>query len=151
MNCKNVNKNLIGYIEQAIPSKLQEEMEKHFNECTVCKELYVNVLATYTVYDNRLIPEVNPFFYTRLEQKLKTKTLREVTFVPNIIWKLRPIAVIILIFIGINMGILIGKSFSGSGITLNNSNRTEILEAYASDYYLTDTGEESMKALITNE
>jgi hypothetical protein len=150
MKCKYIYKNLIGYIEQTIPANLHEEIDNHINSCRSCEELYNNVFATYHIADVNIVPEVNPFFYTRLEQKLKTKVDREITFVPKLILKLQPIAITILIVVGISTGILIGKNISVS--TLNvNPDRSEILEAYASDYYLINTGEESMDALINNE
>ena len=151
MNCKYVNKNLIGYIEQAIPIKLQEEIKEHLNECHACRKLLEEVRATYTVFDKRPVPEVNPFFYSKLEQKLKNKEKREAAFFPEIIWKLRPVAASVLIFIGISMGVFIGNSLYGSGIALKKPDRAEILNAYASEYYLTDTGDDTMNTLISNQ
>lgn len=151
MQCKQLNKNIIGYIEKTIPVNLQSEMEKHFNECLPCKKLYDNVFSTYTVYDAQPKAEVNPFFYTRLVERLETQEQSAIKPVPKLIWKLQPIAAGILIIVGISMGILIGNSLSGSSITLTSPNRTEILEAYATDYYLTDTNDNSVNALINNE
>jgi len=151
MNCDQINKNLIGYIEQAIPVDLQKKISAHLQECKTCRALYENVVATYTVYDKIPVTEVNPFFYTRLEQKLKAKHLTNETFVPKMIWKLQPIAASFLIVVGIGLGIMIGKSISGSSISLTSPNRSEILEAYASDYYLTSSGDESLNVLMNNE
>ena len=151
MNCYQINKNFIGYIEQTIPTELQEQIGVHLNGCHNCSELYKNIVATYTIYEKLPLPEVNPYFYTRLEQKLKSKHQLNQKFVPQIIWKLQPVAATILVFIGIGSGILIGTSISGSEITFKKPNRSEVLEVYASDYNLVSTGDESLAILMNNE
>jgi hypothetical protein len=151
MNCNDVNKNLIGYIERTIPSALLEEMDDHFKGCLKCRHCFENVKATYTAFDHMPLPQIDRFFITRIEQKLKEMTWHEVSMIPEMIWKLKPFAATVLIVIGISIGIIIGKSLSGSENALNNTNRAELLEAYASDYYLTGTGDEGIKDLITNE
>ncbi|HEY4787082.1 MAG TPA: hypothetical protein VIH57_13585 [Bacteroidales bacterium] len=151
MNCKYINRNLIGYIERSIPIELQEDIDKHLSECLSCKSLFEEVRKTYLVFDERTIPEVNPFFYSKLEHKLRTKGQKEVQLVTELVWKLRSVAATALIFVGVSMGVIIGKSLYGSGAALSNPNRAEILQEYASEYYLTDSGEETMNALISNE
>lgn len=151
MNCDHVKQNFIGYIEQSIPIDLHEEMNAHFSECPVCRELYQNVAATYTAFDKVTVPELSPYFYTRLEQKLAAKYQPRQKFTPHLMWKLQPIAATLLIILGIGLGILIGQSISGSGITISSPNRSEVLNAYATDYNLTYTGEENMAELMNNE
>lgn len=152
MNCKEINKNLIGFIENTIPAHVKTEMEKHFSECESCKMLYNNIFATYTIFDGQPQTEVNPYFYARLEQKIKLKEQIKIESSTNkLIWKLQPIAASFLIVISVCAGILIGNSFSGTNLVNKNPNRTELLEAYANDYYLTDTNDDNITALINNE
>jgi Predicted integral membrane protein len=151
MNCNKAKQNLIGYLEQTIPIDLQDAMSAHFSECPACRKLYKDVAATYNVLVNEPVPEVNPFFYTRLEQKLRTKYQPQQRVTPRIIWKLQPIAATLLIIIGVGIGIVIGSSISGSGVSLSKPNRSEVLKTYATDYNLTYTGEESISVLANNE
>jgi hypothetical protein len=152
MKCKEINKNLIGYIEDTIPANLRVDIEKHFSQCITCKELYENVFATYTICNHQPQVEVNPYFHTRLEQKLKNKAQASIkSSSGKLVWRLQPIAAGLLIVIGVSAGIFIGNSLSGTSIAGTKPNRTELLEAYANDYYLTDNNDESINALINNE
>jgi predicted anti-sigma-YlaC factor YlaD len=151
MNCDQVKQNFIGYIERTIPIGLQEEMETHLNECHACGILYQNVAATYTSFGNVPVPEINPFFYARLEHRLAEKYQPRQKFTLRLLWKLQPIAATFLVLIGIGIGIIIGQSISGSGIALSSPNRTEVLKNYANDYNLTYTGEENLAVLMNNE
>ncbi len=149
MNCNQINKNIIGYAEQSIPIYLQEQMTSHLQECQKCRILFEEVKATYSVYDKTIVPEINPFFYTKLQQKLQSGYQTETKMI-KLAWKLHPMAASVLIVIGIGMGIMLGNSISGSGITIIKPNRSEVLEAYASDYFVS-TSDESLAVLMNNE
>ena len=151
MKCDQLNKNLIGYIEQIIPIDLMDEMTIHIQECNNCKALYENIAATYTILDKQSLPQLNLFFYTRLEQRLIAKNQHVQSAWPKVTWKLQPLAATFLVLIGISVGILIGKSASGSGISFRSPDRSEVLKAYASDYYITSNEEENMSVLMNNE
>jgi hypothetical protein len=151
MNCDQINKNLLGYIEQSIPTELMEEIGLHVQGCSKCSELLENVAATYTVFDKQLEIQVNPFFYTRLEQKLKNKSLPVQSLLPKVTWKLQPVAASFLVLIGISVGILIGKSASGSDFSLKSPDRSEVLNEYASEYNLISNAEENVSVLMNNE
>jgi hypothetical protein len=151
MNCKHLYKDIIGYAEHTISSDLNKKIEQHLSECSSCEKIYQEVLKTYEVFDHCPTPEVNPYFYTRVEQKLKALRDREIFSVYGLVWKIKPVAATVLIVAGISMGVFIGKNISGSNSSTNNNDRKEILEAYATDYYLTGTSDESTYVLVTNE
>lgn len=151
MKCDQINNHFIEYMEQSIPVDLQEQIASHLQECHACRILYENVKATYFIYDKSVVPEVNPFFCTVLEQKLESRYSSNAKVVIKLAWKLHPVAATILVIIGICMGILLGNGISGSGISVIKPNRSELLEAYASDYNLIPTNDENVAALLTNE
>jgi len=151
MKCRQVQNNLIDLIEQSLPDSLSDDMFKHIKSCIECGELYKNVLSTYSVIDSMTKPEINPFFFTRLQQRLESREKLETPMIPNFIRRLQPIAIVFLLIIGIGSGILIGKSLANYKLYGNASNQKALLETYASEYYLNATGEDSLNALLTNE
>ena len=151
MDCKLVYNNLIGFVEDTLPAALSVEMRKHIASCELCQKLVENVAATYTVYDNVPSPEVNPFIYTRIEQKLKNKFQTQIINKPVFIWKLQPIAATILIFIGIGLGIFIGKNLSNTTAAIVTQDKNEVLNTYASEYYITGISADNIEVLLNNE
>jgi predicted anti-sigma-YlaC factor YlaD len=149
MDCKLVHKNLIGYVEQTLPEVLSAEVQGHIGSCATCQKLYENVAVTYNVFDKLPQPEVNPFIYTRIEQRLKNKLYPEVR--PVLIRSLKPAVTMVLIFAGITLGIFIGSSLAVTPSAPVSPDRTEVLNAYASEYYLTSTNDESTNILFNNE
>jgi hypothetical protein len=113
--------------------------------------MYDNILATYTVFNKLPKPEINPFFYTRLEQKMKSKVHSEIPLMPLFIRRLQPVIATIFIVVGISFGILIGKNLAQLKLAKTNVDRNAILEAYASEYYLTGTGDDIVDALVINK
>jgi hypothetical protein len=150
MNCRLFHKNLVAYIEQAVPDDVHVQMDKHLESCNGCQKLLQEIRTTYGVWDTVPVPELNPFFYTRVEQKLQNTFL---SATPSIywIWKLRSVATIVLMVIGIGVGITIGINLSSQSVTQKSADRDEIIKAYASDYYLSETTEENMDAYLVNE
>jgi predicted anti-sigma-YlaC factor YlaD len=148
MKCRQVHKNIIDLIEHTLPESVSDEMFRHIKSCLDCGELYDNVSATYTVINSVPKPEINPFFFTRLQQRLESGKQKEAHIGMVLIKRLQPIAIIILLFIGISSGIFIGKNLVSYK---NNSDQKAVLDAYASEYYLNKTGEEALNTLLTNE
>jgi predicted anti-sigma-YlaC factor YlaD len=146
MKCKQLHNNLIGLIEQTLPEALSTEMLNHIDSCKACKTCYDNVKATYHVFD-RSVPEINPYFYTKLMNRIESKAKIEA---PSISFarRLQPVAIILLLAIGTGLGVLIGKNLANYK---TDSDRKTMLDTYASEYYLNDTNEESLNVLLTNE
>lgn len=145
MKCKQIHNNLIGLIEQTLPEAVSIEMFNHMDSCKGCKSCYENVLATYVL--DKSVPEINPYFYTKLHQKIESKAKIEVASI-SLVRRLQPVAVVLLLAIGISLGILIGKNLANYK---SDSDRKTMLDTYASEYYLNDTNEESLNVLLTNE
>lgn len=151
MNCNQVQKNIIGYIDHSIPEVLSADIEKHIGSCQSCAMLYKNISDTYNSYGKVSEIEVNPFFYTRMEQKLKNRMSPETVVEPKLSLRLQPVISGVLIVCGISLGIFLGKNLSVKTIAQNKVNRTELVNTYASEFYLTGTSEESLNTFFTNE
>jgi hypothetical protein len=148
MKCKQVHKNFIGYIENTLPGALSTALHDHLDNCPECKKVYDHILATYTVFNKLPNPEINPFFYTKVEQRLKSKVQQGLTLSTLITKKLQPVIASVIIIVGICLGIIVGKGLANSRFTNKDS---AILEAYASEYYLSGTNDDSVDAFIDNE
>jgi len=151
MDCKLVHINLIGFIEQSLPDELFAEVNKHIGECAHCQALFQNVNSTYNSYEKILKPTVNPFIYTRIEQRLHTKRHPEIVPQSMMFRRVQSIAATVLILVGVSLGVFLGKNLSGSSFTLSSSEKTERLNAYAAEYNLTSVSEENYDVLLNNE
>jgi hypothetical protein len=146
MKCKHIHNNIIGLIEKTLPEALSTEMFNHIDSCNACKDCYNNILATYQVFD-KSVPEINPYFYTKLRQKIENKANAKIPSIP-LVRRLQPVAIVLLLVIGVALGIMIGKNLANYK---NDSERKTMLDTYASEYYLNDTNEESLNVILTNE
>jgi hypothetical protein len=151
MQCKQVRRNFIGLIEKSLPEPLSSDMFDHIDSCKECKGSFNNILATYTAFDGLQEPEINPFFYTRLQQKLISKEKRAVNQFSLIKMKLIPVAISLSLAIGISFGILMGKNLASFKMAKTEAIHKTMLDAYASEYYLNETAEENLNVILTNE
>ena len=149
MKCKYIHNNLIELIERTLPESETVEMFNHIDSCKECKDCYNYISTTYKAIETA-VPEVSPYFYSKLRQKIESKGNIKAPSI-SIVRRLQPIAAVLVLAIGIGSGILIGKNLASSKIAASDSDRKTMLDAYASEYYLNDTSEENLKVLLTNE
>jgi predicted anti-sigma-YlaC factor YlaD len=151
MDCKLIQNNLIGYVEQTLPIEVSANIKDHLGSCASCLRLYENVYSTYTSYSHIAKPAVNPFIYSRIEQKLHRKYQPEVAITPIWFRKVQPVAATVLLFIGVSFGIYLGKNLSKTALSVSKTERSEVLNAYASEYYITSTTDENLEVLLNTE
>jgi hypothetical protein len=151
MKCKQVHKNFIGYIENTLSGALSAALHNHIETCPACKEKYENLLYTYTIFDKQSSPEITPFFYTRVEQRLKSRMYPTVPLYSLFFKRLQPVLAAVIIVLGISLGILVGKNLANSQFAKKDSASSNILEAYASEYYLNGTGGDIVDYLNSND
>lgn len=152
MNCRNVQKILIDFLEGSLDDATNKGVEKHLESCAKCFDLFQHVRRTYTSYEKVPKRDPGPFFAARVMERYHKKGIVESNTTHRIIRILQPIAASILIVIGVGSGIYLGKNLAAtktvvSAPVLNN----ESLETYASEIYLDDLGEQSVDNLINNE
>lgn len=66
MNCKNVNKKLIFYIENDLPDNEAVEIQKHLSECKQCRAKYHFLKQTLAEIEYQKNIKANPFIATRI-------------------------------------------------------------------------------------
>lgn len=142
---------MIGFIEGQLPVNLKSAMDEHLVRCEHCAYTLENVKATYTIYRTSGIPPLNLYFYTRLEQKLKRKTSNNSYIFSFINGPWQSIAASILIASGIFIGVYIGKYFEIPEKSANTINENDVLNIYATEYYMGNTSDESVDNFLINQ
>ncbi len=111
MKCKEAHKQFLFLAEGNINETKKSETEKHISECEACSTLYKNIQETFNVINDEKVSEINPFFFTRIEQRMKNKvTPKKVTFVPKLKKVIEPLMLAAVIAIGLFFGVLIGSN-----------------------------------------
>jgi hypothetical protein len=149
MKCKVVQQNWIGYVENVLPEREMADIRSHLSSCADCNRLISEVSATYVLTQSMQKHVPNPYFYAALESRLK-QTKKSATIVPLVAMRWMPMVASFLILIAIGTGIFVGKTLSNISSTATSevSAAKSTSDLYASEYYLTNTGEESIESLI---
>ncbi len=150
MNCKEVHKNLIFYIENELNAETQSKIQDHINACVSCKKLYVNIKNTLEIINSEEKNKSYPFFYTRIKQKVDELNSSEIKtgFLPSFTKALKPVALAILLAFGIFFGINLGNKYETNNYTESNEN---LLQAYANEYYVNELNEETIETFLLND
>lgn len=111
MNCKNLHKNLIFFLDGDLPAKEMEQMEIHLSECNDCAAFADDMKKTLGILEVEKSPDVNPFFYTRVKAKLENQEPAELQVLQRPVFAriLQPAVFSILLIVGIYSGIKIGQ------------------------------------------
>jgi hypothetical protein len=149
MTCRDIENNLIGYIENTLPLTLKQEMDLHIQECKECRLMIFQVIKTYNVLDTAYF-EI-PDLYPGIKSKLKRHHTTVVEFVPQhkIIFR---VAASLVVLIGIAMGVILGGKYSSTRITgtTANSAQYDLPEYYTSESNSMDN-ESDLAVLYANE
>ncbi|MCF6240339.1 MAG: zf-HC2 domain-containing protein [Bacteroidales bacterium] len=107
MNCKEVENNLIFYIEGELDTNFSKKLNAHLKTCSSCNALYKNMKADMDFLSKDKALQTNPFFYQRLEQKIKnnnkenSKNNIKQLYIQALTYAA---AIIIAVFIGVALG-----------------------------------------------
>lgn len=100
MKCKKVEGLLSRYFDGILKPKDKEKLETHVKSCLLCQEKRREYQSMLEILRNEKFPEPKPYFWERLQQKLKEKE----KYLPLTFWKhwsLRaiPISLVILLLL----------------------------------------------------
>ena len=147
MNCKEVNKELIFYIEDSISIEKKQAIENHINECTNCRKLYDVLRESFEIIENEKITKTDSFFYTRLSEKIKQidKPKEKQIWLKSKQVYLQSIAASIAIILSIYSGILLGSTeVNANNIGAENIEPNDY-ELFAESYNLSQNTESTYK------
>jgi predicted anti-sigma-YlaC factor YlaD len=70
MNCKNIKKNLVLFLENQLPEEHQVQMKKHLKNCPDCSCLLEEFSELWGALEGREKIQPSPYFWTRLKQRI---------------------------------------------------------------------------------
>ena len=151
MKCSEIQKKLIFYIEKELEKTSALEIESHLSKCKKCNSIFNEMNKTYSILNNVEQLNPNPFFYTRLSEKIKEIDNKEnqIIFRPSFIKILQPIVVSFVLIVSVVLGIVIGNEFSQNSNIFENITETEI-QVYSDNFYLNEIDEESFENFLIN-
>lgn len=115
MKCKALHNKLIFYLEGDLSEKEAEQVQNHLSECSDCARFASEMQKTLGILETEKSPEMNPFFFTRLKEKMKPQngTFELKGDNPFLIRVLQPALFTLLLLAGIYSGIKIGQKAEG--------------------------------------
>lgn len=121
MKCKNVHNKLIFFLEMELPVSEMEQVQKHLDECSECARFAAEMKNTLQILDNDKVNDENPFFYTRVKERLSKQAEEQPAVRPVLVRILQPVAFSILLLLGVYGGFKLGQApnanIAGSGFT----------------------------------
>lgn len=111
MKCKTLHTKIIFFIDGELPSTEMEQMKIHFSECNECAAFAEEMKKTLAIIDNEKVPQLNPYFYTRVKARLENQAenVTATRQTPVLVRILQPALFSILLLAGVYTGIKIGQ------------------------------------------
>ncbi len=145
MDCKQIEKNILFFIDKELSVANNIAFNAHLNNCEHCKLKVENISATYQSFDIVEDKLDDPYFYTRLKQKLENNNTKTPYFVKRI---LQPASLVSLLLLGIFTGIFIGSQYKSINSTSEEIRNSQI-KTYAEENYLTELDNDNYEYLLT--
>jgi predicted anti-sigma-YlaC factor YlaD len=70
MNCKNIKKNLVSFLENELTEEQRVEIENHIKICPDCSRLLEEFSQLWGVVQRREKIQPSPYFWTRMMQRI---------------------------------------------------------------------------------
>lgn len=115
MNCKDVEKKLIFFLEVELQEQEQQQVSEHIGHCEGCAAKLQYLKESFQIVEAEKAIEVKPFLYTRILARMEPRqqTIRR--------WVLAPLAVASVLVVGLLIGSVAGRLTIQQGTTLFQS------------------------------
>ncbi len=144
MKCDKLHRDLIFYLEGGLDRERRNEISSHLHGCESCRNFADYLELSLSIIDKEKEPEVNPFLYTRIKQKIDNPRYRRSIFITSAAKFLRPSVISIILIFGVFAGIKIGSY-------LNNKFLNNATEIQVETYYLNDFQHEPVETNLLAE
>jgi anti-sigma factor RsiW len=136
MNCSDVHKHLVEYLEGELSEENKKMLEKHMDNCTSCYKMLSLFRKAWHELKNETIP-YQPFFYTRLKEKMEQKQVYASSVFPRLKQVIiQPAIYLVVLALGIYIGIQLGQGIEPQYASTTQSEQTNYIELYAKSQYL---------------
>lgn len=114
MNCKQIHKLLPDYVDLNLSKEKSEKVHLHLEDCRECSALYQRLKDTLVLLKPTSDVSEQPFYYTRLKQRMENKIKSRESIFNIVIFKkvLQPAIYFASLIIAVYIGILIGSNSS---------------------------------------
>lgn len=111
MNCKTLHTKIIFFTEESLPVWEMEEIKIHLENCSDCAAFANEMKKTLAVIENEKMPQLTPYFYTRVKARLENQAENVVAArqIPVLVRLLQPALFSLLLLAGIYTGVKIGQ------------------------------------------
>lgn len=154
MQCKKIHNKLFDYLNGELSDKEKNQVENHLLECNHCKRLFERAEKGWKAIREERI-SYQPYFYTRLKQRIENRKIQTETPVEWVRAILQPAMYFVIlgigIFIGIQLGSGIDRQYTQSDMNQEQDYIEFITEYQYSDVYQIDTVEKRLLNTEKNE
>jgi len=146
MKCKIFHSDLIFYIDGDLPEARSKAIESHLKDCPECSAQYEYLKASLDVINTENDIEANPFFYTRVSERLRNLDARkdQKVIMPVYARVLQPAIFVVLLVIGTYTGISLGNVFEPEQEAANSASHTV-------EYYFNDFQQEKLETFLLKD
>lgn len=132
MKCKAVHKDLIFYLDGALPVEKMQQVSRHLDECADCREFLVFLKESTDIILEERSAAVSPYFFTRLNARIgMQQNARNNNW---LVQAVQPAFFTVLLIAGIYAGLKIGGMASADNKTPEpSSGMTQIVNDFQSE------------------
>lgn len=146
MICKEVHKKMNSNLLQELNEKQLQSIEFHLKDCASCRQIFSELKNTMSLLDQTKTLVADPFMFTRIQAHIEnqhTETNRN--------WKkiLQPIAIALIMGVGLVSGISIGSKYYNDSFQLTAA-ESEFL-SQDEGIYLNALAYESIESFLLTE
>jgi predicted anti-sigma-YlaC factor YlaD len=136
MNCSEVEKNLIFYLEGPLSADEVDKISSHLENCSKCTKLVYSINSSLSIIEDQKNLKPSPFLYTRIAAKLQNEIERVPYYRKRILQPLFIACIAVFALIG---GIKIGSIYKSA--------RTAEMASITTDYW-NDMSQEPIESKI---
>ena len=140
MNCKNIKKNLVSFLENELPEERRVEIENHLKICSDCSHLLEEFSQLWGALEDREKIQPSPYFWTRLKQRIVEYEEGRgpvLGWLGGLVGWARPAVAVAVLLICVFLGYSLGNLPQANGQTASQlDQRTIALEQFFDSHYL---------------
>jgi predicted anti-sigma-YlaC factor YlaD len=140
MNCKNVKKNLVSFLENELVEEKRVELENHLKICPDCSSLLEEFSPLWGTLKHRERIQPPPYFWTRLRQRIieyEEGKKPVLGWMEGLVHWMRPAVAVGVLVICIFLGYSLGNLPQSNGQTVSQIDERAIaLQEFFNSHYL---------------